>query len=274
MRFHELHGKNIQFDEQRLAATRFNSFTHAMIFSERPLYPGELFLVEIEDITDSWTGNIKIGLTCLSPNEILSQCTQEILYDDIFHITIPSRPVTQYTCTCGLYRPLFNFGSPDDYIHTPFDSIRRQSIEPVQKSNDSSTSTCPTNIGSRIGIIYALKQQSIHMHCILNGFDYGPFTVLNIGSSTTENNEIILPSKKHQATYMKSKKSINKYTKFWAFVDVYGATKKVRIIQLYGPSPLKHLCRLKILSNLKSNDLIDTIFLNSRLQSYLKFYIA
>jgi neuralized-like protein 2 len=86
MRFHELHGKNILFDEQRLVATRFNSFTHAMIFSERPLYPGELFIVEIEDITDRWTGHIKIGFTLLSPNEILNQCTEEVVYDHILHI--------------------------------------------------------------------------------------------------------------------------------------------------------------------------------------------
>jgi len=86
MRFHQLHGKNISFDEQRLVATRFNSFTHAMIFSERPLFPGELFIVEIEDITDRWTGHIKIGFTLLPPNEILNQCTEEVVYDHILHI--------------------------------------------------------------------------------------------------------------------------------------------------------------------------------------------
>jgi neuralized-like protein 2 len=86
MRFHELHGKNISFDEQRLVATRFNSFTHAMIFSERPLYPGELFIVEIEDSTDRWTGHVKIGFTLLPPDEILNQCTEEVVYDHILHI--------------------------------------------------------------------------------------------------------------------------------------------------------------------------------------------
>lgn len=86
MRFHELHGKNISFDEQRLVATRFNSFTHAMIFSERPLYPGELFIVEIEDSTDRWTGHVKIGFTLLPPDEILNQCNEEVVYDHILHI--------------------------------------------------------------------------------------------------------------------------------------------------------------------------------------------
>lgn len=57
---------------------------HAISFSERP---GELFLIEIEDITDKWTGHIKIGFTLLSPNEILDQCTEEVVYDYILHIT-------------------------------------------------------------------------------------------------------------------------------------------------------------------------------------------
>ena len=86
MRFHPSHGKNISFDEQRLVATRFNSFSHAMIFSERPLSPGELFIVEIEDNTDRWTGHIKIGFALLPPEEILNQCTEEVIYDHVFHI--------------------------------------------------------------------------------------------------------------------------------------------------------------------------------------------
>ena len=87
MRFHQLHGKNILLDEQRLVATRINSYTHSMSFSERPLYPGELFLIEIEDITDRWTGHIKIGFTYNSPNEILQQCNDEVVYDHILQIT-------------------------------------------------------------------------------------------------------------------------------------------------------------------------------------------
>jgi hypothetical protein len=134
-----------------------------------------------------------------------------------------------------LDRPLFNIGGDDEYIHTPFASIRRQSIEPIRKQNtDTTRTTHPTSIGSRIGVVYAFKQKSIHMHCILNGFDYGPFSILKIESSTIENDEILLPSKKRQRTCLIPDQSINEYTKFWAFVDVYGATKRVRILQLYG----------------------------------------
>jgi hypothetical protein len=131
-------------------------------------------------------------------------------------------------------RPLFNIGGLDDYIHTPFASIRRQCIEPLQKQNADTTNTPPTSIGSRIGVVYSFKQKSIHMHCILNGFDYGPFAILNIESPSIENDEIFVPSKKRQRTCLVPNQSINEHTKFWAFVDVYGATKRVRILQLYG----------------------------------------
>ncbi|UJR22312.1 hypothetical protein I4U23_025374 [Adineta vaga] len=267
MRFHQEHGKNISFDEQRLCATRVNSFSHAMVFSERPLCPGELFLIEIQDTTDRWTGHLKIGFTSLSPNEILERCTEEVIYDHIFHMTVPSKAITQY-------RPLFNFGSIDTYIHTPFASVRRQELESIRKAKSDDANICPSCTGSRIGVVYALKYKSIHMHSILNGFDYGPFAILQTESSVTETDEIYFPPKKRQRTFLNSPKPINEHTKFWAFVDVYGGTTRVRIVQLYGPSTLRSLCRSTLLSNLQSDDQINILPLHNQLKLYLKFLVA
>ena len=180
---------------------------------------------------------------------------------------------------------MFNIGNDDEYIHTPFASVRRQCIEPVKKSD---ITIQPTSIGSRIGVVYAFKQNSIHMHCILNGFDYGPFSILQIESSSSkENDEIVQQPRKRQRTCWTPDQFINEQTKFWAFVDVYGATKRVRILQLYGrkfsfisanvtslffiASSLKNLCRSTILAHLKSYDSINEFYLGSRLKSYLKF---
>ena len=58
-----------------------------MVFSERPLHPGEVFLVEIEGTTDKWTGHLKIGFTFLSPTEILEQCLEDVVYEHILHMT-------------------------------------------------------------------------------------------------------------------------------------------------------------------------------------------
>ena len=93
-------------------------------------------------------------------------------------------------------------------FHTPFASIHRESIEPVRKQDNDITCTHPTSIGSRIGIVYALKQKAIHMHCILNGFDYGPFAILDIDTPSIENDEIFYPTEK-TSTNLFSTNSIN-----------------------------------------------------------------
>ena len=119
-----------------------------------------------------------------------------------------------------LDRPLFNIGGPDDLVHTPYASFRRASIEPVRTHE----SSYPTSLGSRVGVVYAFKQQSIRLHCILNGHDYGPLAILRFGDP-------VQPVRKRQRT---CGTLVNEQVKLWAFVDVYGATKSVRIIQLYG----------------------------------------
>ena len=190
-----------------------------------------------------------------------------------------------------LDRPLFNIGSDDEYIHTPFASFRRQSI---QKQDSDPNKTYSTSIGSRIGVVYIYKQKTIHMHCILNGVDYGPFSILKIPSSSSniETGDILISPEKRQRTCISPDQSINKYTKFWAFIDVYGATKRVRIVQLYGrksfsiylidfcffisfcslASTLKSLCRLTIHSHLTSHDQINEFHIGNQLKSYLKFH--
>ena len=153
-----------------------------------------------------------------------------------------------------LDRPLFNIGGDDEYIHTPFASIPRQSIEPVHKPDTDPFDIHPTSIGSRIGVVYALKQKSIHMHCIFNGFDYGPFSILKIESSTDERS---CPQVKRQRTCWMPEQSITEQTKFWAFVDVYGATKRVRIVQLYGGTCFFFLSIIAAISSISSSKFIE-----------------
>ena len=67
MRFHSYHGDNIRLYEDRCVACRDVSFAHAITFSEKPLRPGEIFLIEIERNERGWSGYLRVGLTQHDP---------------------------------------------------------------------------------------------------------------------------------------------------------------------------------------------------------------
>jgi neuralized-like protein 2 len=60
-RFHSHHGSNIVFENNHQTAIRSSSFANALTFSEKPLAPGEIFLIEIEETELGWSGHMRIG---------------------------------------------------------------------------------------------------------------------------------------------------------------------------------------------------------------------
>ena len=233
-KFHPYHGENIKLLDENTVAHRENSFAHAISFSEKPLCPMEIFLIEIEKNERGWSGHLRIGLTQHNPSEKF-ELPQYALPDLanmgkswIFAVTKSHNRVYEDSIDDGAQSSGYQSILGDaDYVYTAKGGFKRSVLKPLNQinatetdgmSSDSSssetssdTSILPTDVGSRIGIVYVIKDDQAEMHFIINGEDQGPCVKC-------------IPY--HEGP-------------LYAVVDVYGTTKRVRIIQLYGGNILQ-----------------------------------
>ncbi|XP_017758830.1 PREDICTED: neuralized-like protein 2 isoform X2 [Eufriesea mexicana] len=247
-RFHPVHGENIRLCEDNTVAYRTTSFANSLAFSEKPLQPGEIFLVEIENTEEGWSGHMRLGLTLIDPaSASLPQYGMPNLAKLgntwIFAIT------KSHTIWGNL--GIYGGGVPPGEKKLITDGVNVQTSRGVIPFNalrpntiDSSQYILPTDAGSRIGIMYVPQSGSdkAEMHFIINGEDQG----------------------------VCGKDIPYKAGPLRAVVEVYGNTKQVRIVQLYGVSTLQSACRDAILQYTKRNA-IDSLPLPRVLKDYLLY---
>ena len=121
--------------------------------------------------------------------------------------------------------------------------ISRSLLKPITGSG---SDILPTDTNSRIGVIFVPTQHDpdkAEMHFIINGEDQGACT----------------------------KEIPFKEGALHAVIDVYGTTKQVKIIQLYGISTLQSACRDTILTRVGKTE-IPQLPLPESLKEYLLNY--
>lgn len=116
---------------------RKQSFANALCFSEKPLKPGELFIIEIGIKEVGWSGHLRIGLTQINPVNIYGNLPQYALPDLanlgsswIFPISKSAPRQTSQSNVIG------NSKSP--FFRTSCGNVNRSLLHPTTGDKDSS----------------------------------------------------------------------------------------------------------------------------------------
>lgn len=139
LRFHPNFGRNVRVSNNGLSANRekpIRTFDNAILFSNRPLRPRELFEVMLDMVSNHWKDSISIGVTGLRPDETQLPPT--------------ATELKQFTLLLSGSSLLLNGNLiRNDFLPFHLDSLKA---------------------GSRIGVM--LNEDYIHFY--VDGIDYGP----------------------------------------------------------------------------------------------------
>lgn len=263
-------------------AFRKKGFSDGITFSERAIQAGEVFMLEIESNEAGWSGYMKLGLTQMDPSARLPlpAFSKPHLVDSVpcrswifpVHSNMDSserparrsssrrrRSVAGSSSSTGSQEPSSSSdtegtsSSPSEYncseyspeeLDQSFEELSLTVRTSSSSRNSSSGYVLPTDVGSQVGVMYRVNPETglADMHFILNGMDRG----------------------------IKAASIPYKDSPLFAVVDVYGTTKKLRIVS--ESSSLQSACRDVILNRLSCD--VSQLPLPKKLKKFLRQKMA
>lgn len=203
--FREPCGNNLVLMDDKKIAARIAGYNNGVAFVNKTLQPGEIFLLEILDVFDGWNGNVRIGLTQFGTNlersGVPKQALPDIIYEApswVYGAVESSELFIKNNVPNNLRSK--NLSIYNDSIETCYGSYPKNLLRRYKTDGDRDGF-----IGSRVGIFYIpFNERYADLYLILNSVVIGPLA--------------------HDIPY--NRKLLH------VIVDVYGATKQVKIIDL------------------------------------------
>ncbi|CAG0917564.1 unnamed protein product [Notodromas monacha] len=196
-KFHKHHGDNLVLNSEETVAFRKSGYSGGLAFSAKPLAAGEVFLIEVQGSEAGWSGNLRLGVTQSDPH------LRAPLPDASLAMTNGNSWVFPVD-GCHVERGRTDGGKLREILARNRTSIDVDLLFP--RSGD--RELLPAEVGSRLGMILvteapAGEEASVELHFVVNGIPHGPMATS-------------IPYKSGP---------------LYAVVDVYGATRRVCIVQ-------------------------------------------
>lgn len=213
-KFHPYHGERILLSENCSVAYRTEGFDNGIVFSEKQLQPGELFVIEVEQNEKRWAGYLRLGLTQLNPS-ICSSRKIELPKDSlpdlmrlgegswIYGLTdlLPNTREISWPYAKGID----NVEVSDSYIETCRGSYSRIALQKTPFVENTPSAMKNLDVGFKVGVVYIPRNDEVaDLFYLINGDLFGPYAL--------------------QIPY--------KEVPLHVVIDVYGRTRKVRILQI------------------------------------------
>ncbi|XP_072169640.1 neuralized-like protein 2 [Diadema setosum] len=286
-RFHENHGVNVRLSSDGEVAKRTTSFANAITFSEKPLQPGEIFMVEIDEQESGWSGHLRCGLTQHCPSKMMP-----VRHGEPFMPTEMTAEGTEALIPQYSMPDLTSMGRSWIFAITKHHNKVPRTIQDDDEEQVE-TSSFIQNCGNALQVGNKILPQSllvkdfcnialntahggqglgthngVRFHATSIGSRIGiTYEVQNVNAECKAYMHLIINGEDQGPSLMEE---ADLHSPFYAIVDVYGTTKQVRIVQLNYVPTLQECCRMRIRTAIKEQE-VQRLPLPAKLKSYLRF---